>query len=136
NYLRFWCGQDAGRIDELFRRSGLFRSKWNREDYRDRTIALAMDGEVYDLSCGKHKTNGSTCSHEGEQATSASEPPPWPEPMPLDGTPLGPPFPAECLPSWLGGWVEEEARATQTPPDLAAMLALAICAAALAKKFR
>src|SRR5262249_52187395 len=63
-------------------------------------------------------------------------PPAWPEPMPLDGTPLGPPFPVECLPLWLALWVEEEARATQTPPDLAAMLALGNCGAALAKKFR
>src|SRR5205823_5626810 len=38
------------------------------------------------------------------------------------------------LPAQLGNWVNETAEATQTPPDLAALLALAICAAALARK--
>ncbi|HEY8668462.1 MAG TPA: hypothetical protein VIL86_17560, partial [Tepidisphaeraceae bacterium] len=29
NMLAFWTGPDAGRIDSLFRRSGLFRDKWD-----------------------------------------------------------------------------------------------------------
>jgi len=52
--------------------------------------------------------------------------------------PLGitnvPAFPVEVLPSVLAAFVAAEAEATQTPPDLAAMLCLAICAAAVAKK--
>src|ERR1700722_21015679 len=28
--LAFWCGPDPERIDQLFRRSGLMREKWNR----------------------------------------------------------------------------------------------------------
>jgi hypothetical protein len=47
-----------------------------------------------------------------------------------------PPFPSACLPGWLAEWVEAEAQATQTPPDLAGMLVLAIAAAAVARKFR
>jgi putative DNA primase/helicase len=35
---------DAGQLDRLFRRSGLYRRKWDRKDYRDRTIAKAVDG--------------------------------------------------------------------------------------------
>jgi putative DNA primase/helicase len=42
--LAFYTGPDAARIDELFRGSGLMRGKWNRADYRDRTIALALNG--------------------------------------------------------------------------------------------
>jgi primase-polymerase (primpol)-like protein len=42
--LAFYCGPDPARIDELFRGSGLFRSKWNRADYRDSTIRLALEG--------------------------------------------------------------------------------------------
>jgi primase-polymerase (primpol)-like protein len=42
--LAFYCGPDPARIDELFRGSGLFRSKWNRPDYRDATIRLALEG--------------------------------------------------------------------------------------------
>jgi hypothetical protein len=40
--LAFWTGGDATRIDALFRRSGLYRKKWDRKDYRNRTIAEAL----------------------------------------------------------------------------------------------
>jgi hypothetical protein len=43
NMLSFWTGRDAGRIDDLFRRSGLMREKWERDDYRNRTIGIAID---------------------------------------------------------------------------------------------
>jgi hypothetical protein len=46
--LRFWCGPDAERIDRLFRASGCYRSKWDRDDYRERTISKALEGECYD----------------------------------------------------------------------------------------
>jgi hypothetical protein len=42
--LAFWCGPDADAIDRLFRQSGLIRDKWEREDYRNETIAKAIDG--------------------------------------------------------------------------------------------
>jgi hypothetical protein len=40
--LIFWAGRDRGRVDALFRRSGLMREKWNRQDYRERTIEAAL----------------------------------------------------------------------------------------------
>ena len=40
--LAFWT-QDEGQIDRLFRRSGLYRPKWERPDYRARTLARALD---------------------------------------------------------------------------------------------
>jgi primase-polymerase (primpol)-like protein len=43
-YLAFFVGPDASRIDELFRASGLFRGKWNRTDYRNATIQMALSG--------------------------------------------------------------------------------------------
>lgn len=46
NLLAFWTGPDAARIDALFRQSGLFRDKWEREDYRTRTIRKALDGRT------------------------------------------------------------------------------------------
>ena len=47
--LSFWTCRDADRIDALFRRSKLYRRKWNREDYRRRTIqyAIALTAQVY-----------------------------------------------------------------------------------------
>jgi putative DNA primase/helicase len=40
--LAFWT-QDERQIDQLFRRSGLYRSKWNRDDYRVATINKALE---------------------------------------------------------------------------------------------
>ena len=40
--LAFWCGPNPEAIDALFRRSGLYRDKWERPDYREDTIAKAM----------------------------------------------------------------------------------------------
>jgi putative DNA primase/helicase len=42
NHLAFWTGNDPDRIDVLFRASDLFRPKWNREDYAQRTIVAAI----------------------------------------------------------------------------------------------
>ena len=39
----FYGGHDPARIDRIFRESGLMRDKWEREDYREKTIALAME---------------------------------------------------------------------------------------------
>lgn len=41
--LAFWCGPDEARIDRLFRGSGLMRDKWDRDDYRQRTIRKAVE---------------------------------------------------------------------------------------------
>lgn len=40
--LAFWTGPDEDRIDQLFRASQLYRPKWERASYRDKTIALAL----------------------------------------------------------------------------------------------
>ena len=42
--LGFWTGNDAERIDRLFRESRLYRPKWDRPDYRKRTIGTALNG--------------------------------------------------------------------------------------------
>ena len=44
--LAFWTGGNAARIDSLFQRSGLYRKKWDREDYRNRTITAALNGKT------------------------------------------------------------------------------------------
>jgi len=46
--LMFWCQNDTAQVERLFERSGLAnREKWNRQDYRDRTLAKAECSEVY-----------------------------------------------------------------------------------------
>jgi hypothetical protein len=60
----------------------------------------------------------------------------WEPPAPLGHVYAVPPFPVDELPPALAEWVRAEAEATQTPPDLAALLAIAVCSAGLAGKFR
>ena len=52
----------------------------------------------------------------------------WEPPIPFGATGEVPAFPVEVLPGWLGEYVAAVATATQTPPDLAGMLALAVLA--------
>ena len=43
NILAFWCGPNEKRIDRVFRGSGLYRDKWDRDDYRASTIGSAIE---------------------------------------------------------------------------------------------
>jgi replicative DNA helicase len=52
----------------------------------------------------------------------------WEPPVPLGVAGEVPLFPVEVLPAWLEEYVAAVATATQTPPDLAGMLALAVLA--------
>jgi primase-polymerase (primpol)-like protein len=52
--LAHWTGPDPERIDCLFRQSGLMRAKWDREDYRRRTIAKALSGRSEFYSPGRN----------------------------------------------------------------------------------
>jgi hypothetical protein len=61
----------------------------------------------------------STAAHGGQG---------WVPPIPFGVAGTVPTFPVEILPSWLGEYVAAVATATQTPPDLAGMLALAVLA--------
>lgn len=47
--LASYCGRDPEQVDRLFRESGLFREKWEREDYAARTLqkAIGMCKEVH-----------------------------------------------------------------------------------------
>ncbi|MGO9605664.1 MAG: hypothetical protein ACLQAT_20140 [Candidatus Binataceae bacterium] len=42
SWLLACCRGDKTRADVLFRKSGLYREKWNRNDYRERTFAVAL----------------------------------------------------------------------------------------------
>jgi replicative DNA helicase len=64
-----------------------------------------------------------------------AEPPPsaWELPTPFDDF-VPTPFPIAALPGWLREFVTAQAVATQTPPDLAAMLTLSVIAATCARR--
>jgi hypothetical protein len=59
----------------------------------------------------------------------------WEPPIPFDEQSV-PEFPVDVLPPWLREWVLAEAVATQTPIDLAGMLALSVLSTACAGKVR
>jgi replicative DNA helicase len=52
----------------------------------------------------------------------------WAPPIPFGAARDVPAFPVDVLPNWLGEYVGAVATATQTPPDLAGMLGLAVLA--------
>ena len=58
---------------------------------------------------------------------------PWPEPMNVDRPSL-PAFPVDTLPEPLRAWVVATAEACQVPSDLPALLALAVCGGAVARR--
>jgi len=60
----------------------------------------------------------------------------WDDPIPLRDVRVLPPFPIASLPTWLRAEVEAVAHETQTPPDLAATVALSVLATAAGGKVR
>ena len=58
NMLAFWFGRDKEKMDAAFRRSVLYRKKWERTDYRERTLRKAIDSctEVYIGSNGSNRS--------------------------------------------------------------------------------
>ncbi len=45
--LMFYTGNDESRVDRLYRQSALYREKWDRDDYRARTLEAARCQQVY-----------------------------------------------------------------------------------------
>ena len=80
-HLAFGTGRDAARIDSLFRQSGLHRpDKWERVDYRERTIGAAIKQatETYEPNsfrgaCGGG--NNSRGTHSLGASSRGKEPP-------------------------------------------------------------
>jgi hypothetical protein len=87
SHLAFWAGPDAARIDRLFRRSRLYRDKWEREDYRERTIAEALKGQTrFAPSVSQLRVpNGAAPSANGHHLEPLEAPAPEPDtPKPVE----------------------------------------------------
>ncbi len=80
--LAFWT-DDFDQIDRLFRRSGLYREKWEREDYRDRTIGKVLRGktEFFDPGGERQATGeesrGAPSQQQPDQEQAGSTQPFW-----------------------------------------------------------
>jgi hypothetical protein len=78
--LAFWTGPDFDRIDVLFRHSGLYREKWERADYRRRTIEAALRNRTADDFYDWEK-HGNGRNGNGSRVKKAPSPP---KPAPTD----------------------------------------------------
>ncbi len=117
NLLAFWTGKDPLQMDTLFRQSGLYREKWERQDYREWTIgkAIAQCQEVYEPGSARIKSD-----------TAATEPPEaWPEPMPVNPV-LQPvePLPTAIIPESFRDWLADTAGRMTCPLDYVAVAAM------------
>lgn len=70
SHLAFWTRGDVARVDALFRRSGRMRKKWERADYRERTIGKALEGMTEFYAPRKRKAK----APEGTEADTEREP--------------------------------------------------------------
>lgn len=125
NLLAFWCGRDAGLMDQVFRASGLMRKKWERADYRESTIAKAIE------SCRE--------TFQGSQAVVSTEqvnPPQAWEPLIPITAPEPPEILPEDLPFPLSQFAGELTAASETPGALAVMGILGVLAVCVQKRFR
>jgi len=66
SHLAFYTGGDVARVDALFRRSGRYRQKWERQDYRERTIGKALEGMTDFYSGPGGRSNVNTDAHAAD----------------------------------------------------------------------
>src|SRR3712207_1266664 len=118
--LAFWTGPDPDRIDALFRRSGLYRDKWEREDYRQRTMARALERKT------EFYESGRTAPLKDNTANSDSE-----EDDELAELPGAASFPVDVLPQSCRRFVREAAASIGCPPDLVAVPLLGLLSAGI-----
>src|SRR5215217_2815765 len=145
--LAFWTGPDPDRIHMLFRQSGLYRKKWERADYRERTIARALEGrtEFYEpgqtaplkdnsVMCG----SGETTIVKAPEATTGAYVPVddvWEDPVPLpEGLLLVASLDPAMLPEPLRGWIVDVSERMQIPPDFAAVGAVVVAGSLVGRK--
>lgn len=132
--LAFWCGKNAGLIDEVFRASGLMRDKWEREDYRSGTIekAIAGCGETYDWN--RQNGSGSFVSNVSETDKALLEDFCWPELIPIAG-PEPEPMRSNDFPPCVGKIVQAIVEHAEVPVELPGLMALGVLATAAQKKY-
>jgi hypothetical protein len=116
SHLRFWTGGDKARAFDLFSRSGLYRKKWDRTDYRERTWKAIDSGEVYDP----------VKEAEAEEAPVYQAPTKAPQQEFISA----PPGAAEMISSYFN----QTARIPQ--PGFAVHTSLAVLSAVLGRRFR
>jgi hypothetical protein len=124
--LAFWTGPDSERIDALFRQSGLYRQKWERADYRERTVSKALEGrtEFY------QPTQTVAINMETTNTTNATNTD-FVEDKEFVELPEALPFPVDALPEGCRSFVREAAVSLGCAADLVAVPLLGLLSAAV-----
>lgn len=123
--LAFWTGPDENRIASLVARSGLAREKWNRADYRRRTIDRAVEGAQF----YKPAENGAGPSRNGHHLDFAlTTPERNPSPTVL---PEAAEFPVDAMPAACRSLIAEATAALGCAPELVALPMLAVLSSAI-----
>ena len=118
--LAFWTGGDPGRVDALFRQSGLYRPKWDERHYGD--------GRTYGDATIEKALEGATEFYTVDDYE-------WEDPIPLpDGLPSVAAFDAEMLPEPLRGWIVDVSERMQIPPDFASCGAAVVAGSLIGRK--
>ncbi len=68
NKLAFWTGKDPERMDSLFRKSGLMRSKWNEKHFSDgKTYGQALIEKAIESCVNVYQASGNEFKHKPTQ---------------------------------------------------------------------
>lgn len=124
NILAFWTGRNPSQMDSIFRRSGLMRPKWDTKHGAQTYGAMTIEKAI----AGCQETYKGSAAQQQESASDE-----WERPIPLDLPDL-PTFDRDDFPLTLWPMVEAVSKATETPVELAGMIALAVLATACQKK--
>lgn len=76
NHLAYWFGRDRDRMDKAFRCSDLYRPKWLRDDYRNKTIDKAIAGCTNTYQGANSNLGNVQAMANGAHINGASTPPP------------------------------------------------------------
>lgn len=68
---------NAFKIDAEFRESGLYREKWDRDDYRESTITRAVVAAAKETPVFQASDDADSMLEDGETRVSSGEPKPW-----------------------------------------------------------
>jgi predicted transcriptional regulator len=115
SHLIWWTNGDAARVDRLFRQSSLYRPKWERADYRERTIGKGLEGFRGGYEGPGDGGRVGRLRLEGKARVA----------------PEVPSFPTEALPGAFRALVEQAAAALPCPPDFVAVPLLVAAGAAI-----
>lgn len=116
--LSFWTGPEPVKIDGLFRKSGMYRDKWNRTSYREQTIGRALEGTNFYTP-----DDGAVLRRTGHESDENSR---WRVSKPAVVA-----FPVDSLPTQCRRLVEEGAKAVGCAPELIALPMFGVLAAGI-----